>query len=173
MKCIYDNKVTEVRSRPAPAALQEVVDRPSVGRVQRPREPATGNEPLLICYWSIMTMWQYSLLIGQYWQYYLLQSSLWGSVSQWQENSPWDSTRLCQGISSSSRHQGSVSLRSRSEWASQSQASPSCQQDWHPSGNKPSHHTHSSLAKFSTYWSILIMLSSENTLLLIISHYLN
>ena len=42
MKCIYDNKVTEVRSRPAPAALQEVVDRPSVGRGQRPREPATG-----------------------------------------------------------------------------------------------------------------------------------
>jgi len=33
--------VTEVRSRPAPAALQEVVDRPSVGRGQRPREPVT------------------------------------------------------------------------------------------------------------------------------------
>ena len=36
--------VSEVRSRPAPAALQEVVDRPSVGRGQRPREPATGNQ---------------------------------------------------------------------------------------------------------------------------------
>ena len=43
--------MTEVRSRPAPAALQEVVDRPSVGRGQRLREPATGNEP---SDWSIM-----------------------------------------------------------------------------------------------------------------------
>jgi len=37
--------VTEVRSRPAPASLQEVVDRPSVGRGQRLREPAT-EQPL-------------------------------------------------------------------------------------------------------------------------------
>ena len=40
--------VTEVRSRPAPAALQEVVDRPSVGRGQRLREPATGNSLLMV-----------------------------------------------------------------------------------------------------------------------------
>ena len=51
--------VSEVRSRPAPAALQEVVDRPSVGRGQRLREPATGNEPsdwsipiILTSHWS-------------------------------------------------------------------------------------------------------------------------
>ena len=75
--------------------------------------------------------------------------------------------RPCPGISSC---QGSVSLRSQSEWVSQSQASPSCRPGWHPSGNQPPHW--SILTILTYHWpSLPVVGNTDNAHFLIIRKY--